>query len=107
MSEGEFVPKREFRFNVRSDSTVIVAINIGDCYIRTLAMANLLYAELVESLGFEHAVVEEPKVVTLGGDRRKGMMSVEMIIRPEPSTQEVKVALEKKGFLRGLWPSIS
>lgn len=99
------------RGGVKSDGEVTVAINTTH-YCKTLEFINALDVRLREilnkALGGLYVVDKNNvRVVILGGNRRKGMVSVEFDIVSKLLPETIEKNLHEAGFLYGFEPSLT
>ncbi|GEM_PF-2485029 len=93
-----------FFFEIGTEATdVIVGVHTDNSY-HGLRLANALEQALRGEIPFEYEIISEPEVRTLGGYRRKGIMSVRMHVRPinDGTGWDVIKAFESAKFQRGL-----
>jgi hypothetical protein len=86
------------------DAVTLVSI-VGSCYSHTLGYAQNMKALLVKQLPFPHFkyMMGDFEVRTLGGLRKRGMMSVEgFILVPGLTCARVEKQLTQAGFHQGL-----
>lgn len=107
-TDGEVIQiiQYEFSFEV-SGETLKVVVNT-DCYKKTAGFALELGGRLVDEIPFAFRTRGEIELAFLGGERRRKMLSVEMVIVPTQIT--VAEAVEKlvaNGFHHGLEPTLA
>lgn len=109
MTKGSPAPIRELCFGKRRDGSFRVSINLANSYEKSLEMANRLLTELEKAIPFKYRVLGGPTIVVLGGDMRKGMLSIEMVIQPirESTRKTAARRLLGKGFSNYQHPSIT
>lgn len=92
----------EYRYVISSEGKhVAVAINTN-CYGRQVTFAVAMADILRLSIPVPHRLYSEPKIEVLGGDRRSGMMSVEMSITTDLSENDLREAFNEAGFSEGM-----
>ena len=90
----------QYRYDGVNDDRVLVGVNHSLYYTKTIAEILRLWNELKAKIPFEFSA-EEPEVYVIGGDRRRGMISVEMVVKHNFSKETVIAELESSGFCEG------
>jgi len=70
--------------------------------IATNRVPELLSTTLLSAIPVPFKINMEPEIQILGGDRRKGMLSVEVSIITDLPADELRAALVEAGFWEGL-----
>ncbi|MCR4312144.1 MAG: hypothetical protein NUV56_02555 [Candidatus Uhrbacteria bacterium] len=88
------------------EGTLLIAINPTSSYMKTIPFALGLEKLLKEVIPFTFEQRGETRLEKLGGDRRKGMLSVEMNIAFTNITNDEAIRqLKQLGFTEGLEPT--
>ena len=96
--------KYEFQYAHDHGELMIQVAANANTQDQGLKLANELLAKLKEVLTFDHQVAREAEVHILGGDRRPGSLSVEMLIIPWVKMDKAIQTLVEKGFAHGIDP---
>jgi len=84
--------------------TVYVGVTTNT-YGSTISFVNSLAEKLRKAIPFPYNEEDEPKVVVLGGDRKKGMISVEMGISFAIPVYEAKERFKNAGWWNDMEPT--
>ena len=96
----------EFRYSMPPENQhVAVGVNSNYYTTTTLSFLQLLCKKLKEAIPFKYEIVSKPEVRILGGDRARGMASVEMMIQFEISDTDALSQLKSKNFAEGFEPT--
>jgi hypothetical protein len=89
----------EFSFDMRrGEQSAHVTVNSRSTYTKTFSFANKLLSVLRTIIPFPYTEKTEPELHVLGGQRVKGMLSVEMGIDFNLPYEEARIKLENAGF---------
>jgi dsDNA-binding SOS-regulon protein len=92
----------EYRYGQVKDGQAHVSVNIADSYDKKLSTANELADVLRRCIPFHHKIAREPRIVILGGDRRKKMLAIEMDVSFQISDSEAVAMLRQCNFTEGM-----
>lgn len=92
--------KLNFRYALQSRSRIHVGVS-PDHYGKSLSAVNQLHETLKGSIPFDFEVTSEASVHILAGRHMKGMVSVEMVIKPNIAIDEAVSQLEQAKFHEG------
>jgi hypothetical protein len=84
------------------------SVHVGvttNCYGKSLSFINELAHKLRTSIPFPYNEESEPGVVVLGGNRKKGMISVEMGITFAITEAEARKCFEAAGWFSDMEPT--
>ena len=91
----------EYRYVGVIYDRVLVSINRSRYHTKTVNEVNRLLDELKANIPFEFSVVAEPCIRILRSNRRKGMLSVEMVIRHKLDKETMVTQLRSRRFYAG------
>lgn len=91
----------EYAFSTPSEGRSTVGITTN-CYGKSISFAQLLDTTLRSAIPVPYRPNQEPEIHILGGNRRKGMLTVELSISTDLSDEELTAALKEAGFYEGL-----